>query len=134
MYYDESNGEIFQHIEHIDRRAMSIISSLVLFLLSPQTTLPKSLTEGGNEKDGEEFERYMKETKNTICGRKPISVLLEAVRHSSTSFTLSFTDYSQSNHCRSHRDSSVSYASAILQPSSSSHVSPSSSSSSSVPE
>eukprot|EP01096_Ripella_sp_DP13-Kostka_P015684 TRINITY_DN742_c0_g2_i1.p1 TRINITY_DN742_c0_g2~~TRINITY_DN742_c0_g2_i1.p1 ORF type:complete len:346 (+),score=95.63 TRINITY_DN742_c0_g2_i1:137-1039(+) len=94
VHYDDSHGEIHQHISHLDHQAMDIISSL----------------------DGDAFERYMKETKNTICGRKPIAVLLEAVRHASTSFSLTFTHYAQSSACRSFKDSSVSYASAILQP------------------
>jgi len=64
--------------------------------------------------DASNFDAYIKETKNTICGKNPISILLESVQHARTSFVLRFVHYAQSNQCTSEADSSVSYASGVL--------------------
>ena len=64
------------------------------------------------------FESYLKKTQNTICGRRPILLLLCAIeRHLEVvggGGTLSFLDYSQSSQCVKRSDSSVSYGSASL--------------------
>ncbi|CAD6883883.1 unnamed protein product [Tilletia controversa] len=66
-----------------------------------------------------EFATYLRQTKNTVCGRHPIGVLLgalaaleakEAVRSECR-----FTRYEQSSQCLTVRDSSVSYASAFAR-------------------
>ncbi|PLW43178.1 hypothetical protein PCASD_08066 [Puccinia coronata f. sp. avenae] len=64
------------------------------------------------------FKTYLKRTKNTICGRHPIGVLLGAMiklQESSVSQELRFVRYEQSSQCLTGKDSSVSYASAFLR-------------------
>lgn len=70
------------------------------------------------------FEYYLQQTKNTICGRHPIGVLLAAVASLqdsnepggwATGAELQFVKYAQSSSCRTLKDSSVSYASAMLK-------------------
>ncbi|MCO5559323.1 hypothetical protein L7F22_012920 [Adiantum nelumboides] len=71
----------------------------------------------------ESFAGYLAQTKNTICGRHPIGVLLGALealeekqeRQQHYSTELRFTRYEQSSKCETARDSSVSYASAIVK-------------------
>ncbi|KAI3362641.1 hypothetical protein L3Q82_001719 [Scortum barcoo] len=53
-YYDESQGEIYRSIEHLDKMGMGIIEQL----------------------DPMSFTNYLKKYRNTICGRHPIGVLL----------------------------------------------------------
>ncbi|KAK2174047.1 hypothetical protein NP493_828g01016 [Ridgeia piscesae] len=53
-YYDSTQGEIWQSIEHIDRMGMDLIEKM----------------------DPVAFSDYLKQYQNTICGRHPISVLL----------------------------------------------------------
>jgi len=92
--YDQSAGKIFQSIERMDRRGMSIIEEM-----NPQ-----------------KFVSYLKETKNTICGRHPIAVFLQAVlalQEKNVPHIIEFTKYAQSSQCVDLEDSSVSYASAI---------------------
>lgn len=68
--------------------------------------------------DASGFNKYLTDYGNTICGRHPISVLLQAVRaleqEVGAKAVLKFVQYAQSSKCRSMRDSSVSYASASL--------------------
>lgn len=70
------------------------------------------------------FATYLKATRNTICGRHPIGVLLGAVAElqargekgwSKEEVQLSWTRYEHSSECETIADSSVSYASAYLQ-------------------
>ncbi|KRY75374.1 Protein MEMO1, partial [Trichinella pseudospiralis] len=94
--YDKTVGEIHSSIERLDREGMKIIESL----------------------DSAAFNDYLKRTGNTICGRHPISVLLQATEHlheiNNHRADFRFLHYSQSNHCRSMHDSSVSYAAGSL--------------------
>jgi predicted class III extradiol MEMO1 family dioxygenase len=59
---------------------------------------------------------------NTICGRAPITVLLNLVQHvyggtpAANNVNFSFVRYEQSSKCVNGRDSSVSYVSGILRP------------------
>ncbi|KAF5285718.1 hypothetical protein FQA39_LY16524 [Lamprigera yunnana] len=96
-YYDRSYGNIYQSIEGLDRAGMNIIENL----------------------NPTEFTNYLKKYGNTICGRHPIGILLQAVQEllrndSSISANLKFLKYAQSSQCRNVNDSSVSYASAAL--------------------
>lgn len=62
------------------------------------------------------FRRYLQRTGNTICGRHPISILLEALNVSSTRVKIDFTRYAQSSMMPGNPPpsvSSVSYAGAI---------------------
>lgn len=93
MHYDKKHGAIHESIEAMDKMGMNIIET------------------GGPDA----FKEYLLETDNTICGRHPISVFLHMLKHSSTRLKISFLRYEQSSQCKSMRDSSVSYASAIAK-------------------
>lgn len=63
------------------------------------------------------FTDYLKRFSNTICGRHPIGVLLQAARALQTrgyKMSFKFLKYAQSSHCMNMSDSSVSYASGSL--------------------
>lgn len=66
------------------------------------------------------FSQYLSRTRNTICGRHPIGVLLGVVAHLEASAQiasppiLKWVRYEQSSECATVKDSSVSYASAYL--------------------
>lgn len=78
------------------------------------------------------FHSYLKRTKNTICGRNPIQILMHAVAHynqhaksthdksapenTAPALVTRFVHYAQSSQCVSAEDSSVSYASALVAP------------------
>ncbi|KAL1408294.1 hypothetical protein Q8F55_005100 [Vanrija albida] len=70
----------------------------------------------------EEWERYLARTKNTICGRNPITVLLNLVqhfyagKHAADYVHFVFVRYEQSSRCTTKQDSSVSYVSGVLRP------------------
>ncbi|KAN0065777.1 hypothetical protein ACQY0O_000907 [Thecaphora frezii] len=66
----------------------------------------------------QQFARYIQQTKNTVCGRHPIGLLLAALvelEKQGTKTECRFTRYEQSSECVSPRDSSVSYASAFVR-------------------
>ncbi|WVQ79438.1 AmmeMemoRadiSam system protein B [Cryptococcus sp. DSM 104549] len=69
----------------------------------------------------ERWEAYLERTKNTICGRNPITVLVNLLQHvyggSNTGAKPDFTfvRYEQSSQCLSGKDSSVSYVSGVLR-------------------
>jgi len=72
------------------------------------------------------FASYLRRTKNTICGRHPIGVLLGALgtverdglwskgRDEKDGVRIQFVRYEHSSECESVEDSSVSYASAYV--------------------
>lgn len=65
------------------------------------------------------FTEYLNKYGNTICGRHPIGVLLQAIAklRSQSNFprmSMKFLKYAQSSQCINMQDSSVSYASASL--------------------
>lgn len=88
---------IWQGIERLDREGMHCIES----------------------GDHASFCSYQRRTENTVCGRHPIGVLMSALAHCSSHsdriFTTQFVRYDQSSRCMSMSDSSVSYASALVQ-------------------
>ncbi|XP_065320187.1 protein MEMO1-like isoform X2 [Gordionus sp. m RMFG-2023] len=92
-YYDQSHGDIYQSIEHIDKMGMNIIESM----------------------DPQHFNKYLKEYGNTICGRHPIAVLLQILKNvrQDQQCSIKFLRYTQSNKSKTFHDSSVSYAAAI---------------------
>lgn len=65
------------------------------------------------------FAKYIKLYKNTICGRHPIAVYLSALVENKNAgqetVEIDFVKYSQSGQVKTGRDSSVSYASAIVR-------------------
>lgn len=67
----------------------------------------------------EAFSSYLSRTKNTICGRHPIGVLMGALAAleqdgTATDTRLQWVRYAQSSPCVEIGDSSVSYASAYV--------------------
>lgn len=91
------SGSIFQRIEDMDRMGMNHIE----------------LQEPGA------FAKYLKQTSNTICGRHPIGVWLQAVKYNKETgvevLDIKFVRYCQSSQVRYKSDSSVSYASAVAR-------------------
>ncbi|KAK2567319.1 Protein MEMO1 [Acropora cervicornis] len=96
--WDRSYNHIYESIEALDRKGMDVIEKL----------------------DPQGFSEYLKEYGNTICGRHPIGVLLNAVeilrRMNGVThpWTFKFVHYSQSNACDHVNSSSVSYAAGVL--------------------
>eukprot|EP00873_Tetraselmis_striata_P035273 jgi/Tetstr1/455537/TSEL_042359.t1 len=90
--YDQSEGDIHQYIEYLDRTGM------------------EAITTG----EPEVFNRYLKETNNTICGRHAISMYLQAIKNIKDRMSIEFRKYDQSSQARSMRDSSVSYAAGVI--------------------
>ncbi|KAM7459529.1 hypothetical protein LguiA_036523 [Lonicera macranthoides] len=87
------HGAIHKSIEALDKMGMDIIET----------------------GDPDVFKQYLSETDNTICRRHPISVFLHMLRNCSTNIKVKFLRYEQSSHCKTLRDSSVSYASAVAK-------------------
>jgi AmmeMemoRadiSam system protein B len=94
QHFDPKYGPICKSIEALDKRGMAIIESV----------------------DPAAFTKYLEETRNTICGRHPIGVLLSMLDHPSHKgkFSCTFTRYEQSSSVMSKSGSSVSYASAVI--------------------
>jgi len=94
---DYSVNEIYKYIEWMDRQGMDHIAS---------------------QQPGA-FAKYIKLYKNTICGRHPIAVYLSALVENKNAgqeiVEIDFVKYSQSGQVKTGRDSSVSYASAIVR-------------------
>lgn len=84
---------IHKSIEWLDKRAMDII----------ETGSPSA------------FQQYLDEYKNTICGRHPIGILLQALCACQLEHFIEFIKYDQSHHCVHPRESSVSYAAAVIK-------------------
>lgn len=92
VYYHRAKGEIHESIEWLDREGMNLIES----------------------GDPRAFSGYLSKYGNTICGRHPIGVFLNALSQSKLPHDIKFTAYDQSHKCQTLYDSSVSYASAII--------------------
>ncbi|KAJ3123663.1 hypothetical protein HK100_011527 [Physocladia obscura] len=91
---------IYKYIESLDKQAMTLIE----------------------QQNFTAFSFYLTQTKNTICGRNPILLLLHTIaavnkskglEETDSLFEITFTKYAQSSKVVDPRDSSVSYASAI---------------------
>jgi AmmeMemoRadiSam system protein B len=98
------NHPIHVSIELLDREALEIL---------------QSGGKGGTSWPAvhEAWDKYLKRTHNTICGRHPIGVLLGAMASGMTADDgeASFVHYEQSSACTRVRDSSVSYASGFVK-------------------
>ena len=90
--HDKSKGKIHEYIKWLDSIGMDKIK----------------LQEPGA------FAEYLREYKNTICGRHPIGVLMNLLDLSETSFEVNFTKYEQSSKVVKKNDSSVSYAAGVV--------------------
>ncbi|KAF3936537.1 hypothetical protein ABW19_dt0200741 [Dactylella cylindrospora] len=98
-----SNQPIYESIEQLDKAAIAAIET------------------GSHDA----FAGYLKETKNTVCGRHPIGVIMAGLeevvkRRKEKGIEIGdgvgkfkFVRYEQSSRCKELRDSSVSYASAF---------------------
>jgi AmmeMemoRadiSam system protein B len=93
----EQEKHIFVKIEEMDRAGMEHIAL----------------------QDPGAFATYLKQTSNTICGRHPLGVWLQAVKRNKDTgvecLDVKFVRYAQSSQARSKTDSSVSYASAVAR-------------------
>ncbi len=91
--YDKSKGEIHEFIQWLDHVGMSIIEN----------------------KDISGLYAYLDSLSNTICGRHAVGLFLQMVKAAGMvdKLQIKFVQYSMSNKCRTMRDSSVSYASAV---------------------
>ncbi|KAF8973967.1 MEMO1 family [Flammula alnicola] len=94
---------IHESISRLDHEAMDVLT------VPPSTAIDAHT----------QFAKYLARTKNTICGRHPIGVLLGALsalqKDRDIKPELKWVRYEQSSHCHSIRDSSVSYASAFIR-------------------
>jgi len=89
---DAKNEPISEGIRQLDEEAMQWIT-------------------GG---DVDAFHSYLKKTGNTICGRHPIGILLNALQELKVHGPrVKFVHYAQSSKAKSVSDSSVSYAAAV---------------------
>lgn len=92
-YHNEEWGVIYKSIEQLDKLGMSTIES----------------------GDPDQFVKYLKKYKNTICGRHPIWILMNAcIADKSISHEIKFVHYSQSSQVKDKSDSSVSYAAGLV--------------------
>ena len=71
FYYDKKDGEVWQSVEKMDKRAMSLMEA----------------------HDTEGLNAYFAEIENTICGRHPIQVFLNAVKASGMGLKTKFVHY-----------------------------------------
>ncbi|KAJ7487653.1 MEMO1 family [Mycena galericulata] len=97
---------IHSSIRRLDHEAMDVL------------TLPASSSTASSAGETHAaFAEYLARTKNTICGRHPIGVLLGALAalEPERKAELKWVRYEQSSECLSVRDSSVSYASAWVR-------------------
>jgi AmmeMemoRadiSam system protein B len=86
--YDKSAGEIWQSIEKLDKTGIELIEA----------------------QEADDFDKYLNQTENTICGRHPISVLLYALKYSKLETKTELLYYTQSSQVKNAKQSSVSYA------------------------
>jgi len=90
-YHNKDDGLVWQSIEKLDGQGMNLIQN----------------------HDAAGFDKYIKDTQNTICGRHPIGIYLNILRLSKLPLKTKFVKYAQSEQVKSKSGSSVSYASAI---------------------
>jgi len=90
--YEPEKGPVHKFVEWMDRKGMSAIEA----------------------QDIDTWYAYMKQYKNTICGRHPIGVFMQALKANTQKFNVRFVSYAQSNPATSKQDSSVSYAAAVV--------------------
>lgn len=87
-YYEKADGEIYKSIEKLDKEGISYIE----------------------KQDPEGFYNYVEDSENTICGKNPIGVFLQALRFSGISTNTRLLHYKQSGQVKKPSQSSVSYA------------------------
>ena len=95
-YHDKKFKNIWESIEDLDKQALDIISEI----------------------KSEKLDEYFKITKNTICGRNPISIgvsIVENYKKHNKNKKVSFdtVGYAQSNKVKNAHETSVSYAAVV---------------------
>eukprot|EP01064_Diplonema_japonicum_P015898 TRINITY_DN2390_c0_g2_i4.p1 TRINITY_DN2390_c0_g2~~TRINITY_DN2390_c0_g2_i4.p1 ORF type:complete len:300 (+),score=60.88 TRINITY_DN2390_c0_g2_i4:49-948(+) len=100
-------GSRFRYTYHYEKSTYPLIGDAVIAMDHAGMELMEKQDRNG-------LAKYFEKTENTICGRSPITVLLNAMAASSKRYNLNFVHYSQSSKCESVHDSSVSYASALV--------------------
>lgn len=113
-YHNKSHGQIYKSIEHLDKTVSFFPQyfpcNINFFFFLKGMDIIESLNPNA-------FTEYLKTYGNTICGRHPIGVLLQAVNvlmESGYKPCFKFLKYAQSSQCTKSSDSSVSYASGSL--------------------
>ena len=96
MTYDKKFENIWESIQDLDKQALDIIEEI----------------------NSEKLDKYFKRTRNTICGRNPISISLSLVEkyknyHKNEKVEYIKAGYTQSNKVKSMYETSVSYAAAV---------------------
>jgi len=96
--YDSTKAKhIFQYIQWLDNIGMDQICT----------------------QDPKAFSKYLTQTRNTICGRYPITLWLNSVKANRDNgvqkLDVEFLRYAQSSHIRYENESSVSYASGVAR-------------------
>jgi predicted class III extradiol MEMO1 family dioxygenase len=103
---------IYKSIEALDKEGMDILT------ISEGGEVVKKAIEVHSS-----FAEYLSRTRNTICGRHPIGVLLGALSTAEKDIesggidrksSICWVKYDQSSSCETMEDSSVSYASAVV--------------------
>lgn len=92
------NYPIYKSISDLDYAALSAIT-----------------TDESVQHAADNFDEYIYQTRNTICGRNPISLLLHSLARMEEEFSSSLLYYEQSSACCEATDSSVSYASVVIK-------------------
>lgn len=95
QFYDKSWGQIYECVERLDKLGMQTIKELV----------------------PTKFSSYLKKYENTICGRHPIGVMVNAAHelNQDSRYWLKFLNYDQSKQCRNMYETSVSYVAGSLK-------------------
>ncbi|KAF9171011.1 hypothetical protein BGX21_008181 [Mortierella sp. AD011] len=116
-YYADNNGTATQALAQAGKR----ISPESPKIFESIEKLDREGMEKIEQQSHSAFCKYLSRTKNTICGRHPIGVLmaaLETIKEDNKTedpYKIRFVHYSQSSSAISTSDSSVSYASAFVQ-------------------
>ena len=95
-YYNKNFGTIWESTQDLDKQALDIIG----------------------EMNSAKLDQYFKQTRNTICGRNPITVVLTMIEkyralHKDKKVTFDTVGYAQSNKVSSKQETSVSYAAGV---------------------
>ena len=95
-YYNNKFKTVWESTQDLDNQALNIIG----------------------EMDSKKFDNYIQKTKNTICGRNPITIILSIIeeyqkKHQDKKITFDTAGYSQSEKVKSMNGSSVSYAAGV---------------------
>ena len=95
-YYDNKFDNIWESTQDLDKQALDIIS----------------------EMNSAKLNQYFKKTRNTICGRNPITIVLSIIEnykknHADKKISFDTVGYSQSNKVKTKFETSVSYAAGV---------------------